>query len=89
VIMLDGGRILKMDNTQELVSRAVYVSGLAEQVDCATEGLSCHHAEQLGRSKGVTVLLEEGETLHAGYDVTVQPVSLQKLFVALCGEEAK
>ena len=88
VIILDKGRIVRMENTQELVSRAVYVSGLAEQVDAATAGLACHHAEQLGRSKGVTVLLEEGETIPAGYDVTVQPVSLQKLFVALCGEEA-
>jgi len=89
VIILDKGRILRKENTQELVDRAVYVSGLAEEVDAATAGLSCHHAEQLGRSKGVTVVLEEDETIPAGYDVTIQPVSLQKLFVALCGEEAK
>ena len=41
----------------------------------------------MGRSKGVTVLLEEGQTVKTGFEVTVQPVSLQNLFVALCGKE--
>ena len=87
VIILDKGKILMMENTQELVDRARYVTGLAEQVDGATAGLPCHHIEKIGRSKTVTVLLPEGEDLNPGYDVTVQPVNLQKLFVALCGEE--
>jgi len=42
----------------------------------------------MGRSKGVMVLLGEDEQLNPGCDVTVQPMSLQKIFVALCGEEA-
>ena len=87
VIILDKGKILMMENTQELVDRARYVTGLADQVDGATAGLSCHHIEKIGRSKAVTVLLPAGEDLNPGYDVTVQPVNLQKLFVALCGEE--
>ena len=87
VIILDKGKILMMENTQELVDRARYVTGLADQVDGATAGLPCHHIEKIGRSKAVTVLLPEGEDLNPGYDVTVQPVNLQKLFVALCGEE--
>ena len=87
VIILDKGKILMMENTQELVDRARYVTGLAEQVDGATAGLPCHHAETIARSKAVTVLLPAGEDLNPGYDVTVQPVNLQKLFVALCGEE--
>ena len=87
VIILDKGKILMMENTQELVDRARYVAGLADQVDGATAGLPCHHIEKIGRSKTVTVLLPEGEDLNPGYDVTVQPVNLQKLFVALCGEE--
>lgn len=89
VIILDKGKILMMENTQELVDRARYVTGLADQVDGATAGLSCHHIEKIGRSKAVTVLLPEGEDLNPGYDVTVQPVNLQKLFVALCGEEVR
>ena len=87
VIILDKGKILLMENTQQLVDRARYVTGLADQVDGATAGLPCHHAETMGRSKAVTVLLPAGEDLNPGYDVTVQPVNLQKLFVALCGEE--
>ena len=87
VIILDRGKILLKENTQELVDRARYVTGLADQVDGATAGLPCHHVENIGRSKAVTVLLPEGEDLNPGYDVTVQPVNLQKLFVALCGEE--
>ena len=87
VIILDRGKILLKENTQELVDRARYVTGLADQVDGATAGLPCHHVENIGRSKAVTVLLPEREELHPGYDVTVQPVNLQKLFVALCGEE--
>ena len=87
VIILDRGKILLMENTQELVDRARYVTGLADQVDGATAGLPCHHVENIGRSKAVTVLLPAGEDINPGYDVTVQPVNLQKLFVALCGEE--
>lgn len=87
VIILDKGKILMKENTQELVDRARYVTGLADQVDGATAGLPCHHIEKIGRSKTVTVLLPEGKDLNPGYDVTVQPVNLQKLFVALCGEE--
>lgn len=88
VVILDKGRILRKQNTQELVDSARYVTGLREQVDGATEGLDCHHPEAIGRSKGVTVLLRDGEDIRPGFDVTVQPVNLQRIFVALCGEEA-
>lgn len=87
VIILDKGRILLKENTQNLIDRARHVTGLGEQVDGAVSGLECHGAESMGRSKSVTVLLKEGEALASGYDTTVQPVSLQKLFVALCAEE--
>lgn len=89
VIILNKGKIIRKENTQELIDSACYVTGLAEQVDGAVAGLEQHHAEKMGRSKGVTVLLKEGENMNPGYDVTVQPVSLQKIFVALCGEEAR
>ena len=88
VIFLKDGEILLKEDTQELLDRAVHVSGLAEDVDNACAGLEIHHVEQMGRSKGVTVLLAPGEQIADGYDVTVQPVSLQNLFVALCGREA-
>ncbi len=87
VIMLDEGQILLKENTEELLERAYHVSGHEEEVDAATKGLEVHHEEKLGRSKGVAVLLSPGQTLPQGYDVSVQKLSLQKLFVALCGEE--
>lgn len=89
VIMLDQGKILLKENTQELIDRARYVTGLAEEVDGAAAGLEIHHAEKMGRSKGVTVLLREGQKVDESRDVTVQPLTLQKIFVALCGEEVQ
>ena len=53
----------------------------------ATEGYERHHEEKMGRSKSVTILLEEGQKLPEGYDVTIQALNLEKLFVSLCGME--
>lgn len=83
--MIKDGRLLLKENTQDLLEKSYHVSGLAEVVDQATEGYEKHHEEKTGRSKSVTILLKEGQTLPAGYDVTIQPVSLEKLFVSLCG----
>lgn len=87
VIVLNDGKILLKENTQELVDRARYVTGVADEVDAAVKGLHCCRRETLGRSSGVTVLLESGQQIDTARDVTVQPLNLQKLFVALCGEE--
>ena len=70
-----------------MLDRSYHVSGHVDQVDAACAGLAVHHAEQIGRSKGVTVLLEERQTIRADCDVSIQKPGLQKLFVALCGEE--
>jgi len=87
VIFLDKGNVLLKENTEDLLNRAMHITGSIEDVDGATEGLNTYHVESMGRSKGLTVLLEEGQELKEGYDVTVQPLSLQNLFVALCGGE--
>lgn len=87
VILLDNGEILLMENTQDLLERSYHISGHAEEVDRLTVGKKIYHEEKLGRSKGVTLLLEPGQILPGGYDVDVQHLSLQKLFVALCGQE--
>lgn len=89
VIILNQGKILCKENTQDLIDRTCYVTGLAEEVDRATAGLRCWHPESMGRSKGVTVLLEEGQQIDTRFDVTVQPLNLQKIFVAMCAEEAR
>ncbi|MDD3370058.1 MAG: ABC transporter ATP-binding protein [Lachnospiraceae bacterium] len=84
-LIIRNGELLLKENTQDLVERAFHISGKAEDVDAATEGLTRHHEEIIGRGKSVTVLLEAGESIREGYDVMIQPVSLQNLFVALCG----
>ena len=87
VIMLDKGKIILKENTVELLDRARHISGVAEAVDKVMEGRETYHPEKLGRSKGVTVLLKQGETLEANADISVQSMSLQQVFVAMCGKE--
>lgn len=89
VIVLHEGRLLLMEETQSLLDRVRHVSGKAEEVDAATAGLELHHTETVGRSKGVTVFLQPGQSVDETRDVSVQPVSLQRAFVALCGEEER
>ena len=89
VVIIHGGRIRMTANTQQLLERAWYISGRAEDVDAAAAGLEIHQIQSMGRGKSVVVLLKDGETLRRDVDVTVQPMSLQKVFVALCGEEER
>ena len=98
ILIIKDGKLIINENTQDLIDRAVYISGKKEDVDQATKGFVCHHEEINGRSKGVTVLLDakegqsqfsnwskKGQSLFSDFDVCVQSVSLQNLFVALCG----
>ena len=87
VIVLNQNQIIIKENTQELIERAVFVSGKAEEVDRTVKGMNCYHAETIGRSKSVTVLLEEGQKLKDSSEITTRAVTLQNLFVALCGKE--
>lgn len=89
VIFIKDGKILLKEDTQDLLERALHVSGHQDEVDAATISVATYNEEHLGRSKGVDILLEPGQMLSDKYDVTVQRLSLQKLFLALCGEEVK
>ncbi len=88
VIIVDRGKIILKENTVELLERCVHVSGHEEQVNQAVAGLEVHHEEHIGRSKGVAVMLKPGQVIPRQFDVDVQKMSLQKVFVALCGEDA-
>ena len=83
---MKNGQVILKENTVELLDRAFHISGKAEEVDKLVEGMEVHHRENIGRSKGVTVLAKPGERINANADVSVQPVNLQNLFVALCGK---
>ena len=89
VIIMKDGKVFLQENTVDLLERAAHVTGLEEEVDRVTEGLAVYHEEKMGRSKGVTVLLKEGQTLPRSGEVTIQPISLQNLFVALCGRDSE
>ena len=86
VIMVDKGTVLLKENTQDLLDRAYHISGHKDEVEKACSFLETHREETLGRSKGVTVLLEPGQKLPEGCDISIQKLNLQKVFVALCGE---
>lgn len=87
VIVLHNKDIILKENTQELVARSFHVSGLETEVDGAVRGLKVYGEEKTGRGKGVTVILSEGEKIDESYDVTIQPVNLSKIFLALCEKE--
>jgi ABC-2 type transport system ATP-binding protein len=85
VIMMRDNNILLKENTVNLLDRCIYATGAAEDIDSFTIGKNVVHTETMGRSKAVTIMLEEGQNFVSTGRVTVQPVSLQNLFVALCG----
>jgi len=89
VIIIRDGKILLKENTQELISKAFRVSGKAEDVEAVTSGLQLHQVEITGRSKGVTVILEEGQKIKEGFDVSIQSLNLQSVFLAFCGKGEK
>lgn len=88
VIIMDKGRILLKENTQELLESCFHVSGRGDLVDEAVKGYETHHPESIGRSKSVMVRTKPGQNPPKGEGITVQPMSLQKVFVGLCGEGA-
>lgn len=89
VIILQDGRLRLMEDTDELVSRFWAVSGRGDEVDAACAGLTVYHTDRMGRAKTVYVSTEPGQQIRdqlAGRAVDVAPLSLQKLFVAVCGD---
>lgn len=90
VIFLNKGKIILKENTEELLARCIHISGKAEDVDEIIKGKKAFHKEKLGRSKGITLMLDAGEVFDKeGKDVEVRPLNLQDVFVALCGKEEK
>lgn len=84
VLVIDEGRILMDEATDEVRDRAATIVGDATAVDAFTAGREVIHRETLGRVASVTVLghLTAADRAHldaAGLDVG--PVSLQQLIV--------
>lgn len=88
VIIVNKGEILLKEETQQLLDRAYHISGREEEVDSFMAGKKVYHVEKSGRSKAAMILANAGELIRGNENVDVQPMSLQQVFVALCGKEA-
>ena len=90
VLILDDGRIIEDEETEELVDQFRYVSGAAEEVDRVCEGMTVVSERAMGRRKTAAVRDTAGRRaadLEGTGDVDVSPLNLQNVFVALCGHE--
>lgn len=86
VIVLDEGRVIVDDDAEELRSRAVEVTGRAEQVAAFLVGREVLAEQRLGGLVSATVAgtLDDGMRRELGeLDLEVAPVSLQHLVVQL------
>jgi len=87
VIILDQGRILEDAPTEELIDQFRYVSGREDQVDEACRGVQVLSVHRMGRHKTCAVRGNVKGLEQTGLDVDVAPMTLQNVFVALCGHE--
>lgn len=87
VIFLHDKDILLKDNTVELLDKCVHISGIKEDVEASIAGLNVVKRENIGKSMAATVILEADQSIKRSPEITIQPVSLQNLFIDLCGRE--
>ena len=88
VIIIESGKILLTENTDELLSRHRIVSGRTDDIDEFCKGYRVTHSESHGKSKTVCVEFDDYDKFKADvstYDFDVSKASLQKLFMNLLG----
>ena len=88
VIIIESGKILLTENTDELLSRHRIVSGRTDDIDEFIKGYKVTHSESHGKSKTVCVEFDDYDKFKADvskYDFDVSKASLQKLFMNLLG----
>ena len=89
VVFLKKGEVVLDEDSRVLAENCVHVRGMAEKVERAAASGRRFGQERFGRNMGVTLLLPPGERILPDADYSVQPVSLQDLFVAVCREEGE
>ncbi|MFD5226037.1 ABC transporter ATP-binding protein [Microbacterium sp. NPDC058342] len=92
VIVIDAGRILLDEDTDDVRGRASTVVGDAGRVEAWAQGREVIHRESLGRVASVTVLGHLDEADRAGIaaaDLDLATVSLQQLIVRLTQNAAQ
>ena len=89
VVILDEGKVVADQDTEDLVAQFRYISGPAAELDAALaeRGITPLQTQVLGGHKMVAVRGEEAlfEELAARDGLTVEGMNLQNVFVALCG----
>lgn len=83
VLLIDSGRLMLKENTEDLRAQFAYVSGKEDVVLDAVQGMEIVHREGIARSLTVCVRANSVKERVAQYDVDVSPVTLQKIFVYL------
>ena len=86
VLVIDEGRILMDESTDDVRDRAANIVGDAAAVDAFAAGREVIHRESLGRVASVTVLgalTDDDRRRLVEADLEVAPVSLQQLIVRL------
>jgi ABC-2 type transport system ATP-binding protein len=92
VVILDGGRVLLAEGTDDLRARGLTLTGPATTIETVTAGLRVIGSRELGRTRQVTVFdeLDDAQLDHArraGLDLG--PVPLQDLFIHLTAGEGR
>lgn len=87
VMVMKEGRLIENCETDALLAQFCAVSGRDNAVAAACEGYEVLHTEALGRQVLCTVRAPRETVAARGLDVDCTALSLQKVFVALCGHE--
>ena len=87
VMVMKEGRLIENCETDALLAQFCAVSGRDDAVAAACEGYEVLHTEALGRQVLCTVRAPMEAIAARGLDVDCTALSLQKVFVALCGHE--
>lgn len=87
VLILKEGRLIENSETDGLLAQFCAVSGRDDAVNAACAGYEVLRTETLGRQKMCTVRAPVEVIAARGLDVDCDALTLQKVFVALCGHE--
>ena len=85
VLFLDEGKIVECGPVEELLEQFHAVSGRAEEVDRACQGVTVLSARTIGRRKEAVIRGVPAPDA----EVDFSPLGLQQIFVALCGHGAE
>ncbi len=87
IIIINDGDIIVDEDTDSLLSKYCYISGKDEDVNEICKQLEVVSEETMGRSKKVCVKQnsERVRTIAAEYDIDIEGVPLQKIFVHITG----